>query len=74
MLHYRTRGQEEEVVVIELGAGTAIPTVRRQAELASAGSGALLRINPREPEVRHGRGISLPLNSLEALTTLDTLL
>ena len=62
------------LVVIELGAGTAIPTVRRQAELASAGSGALLRINPREPEVRHGRGISLPLNSLEALTTLDTLL
>ena len=60
------------LVVVELGAGTAIPTVRRRAELASASSGALIRINPREPEVRHGRGISLPMNAALALSELDS--
>lgn len=58
------------LVVIELGAGTAIPSVRRHAELASAGSGALIRINPREPEIRHERGVSLPMPALEALQAL----
>ena len=62
------------LVVLELGAGTALPTVRRHAELASAASGALIRINPREPEIRHGRGVSVPLGALEALTELDALL
>jgi hypothetical protein len=47
-----------------------VPTVRRQAELASAANGALIRINPREPEVRHGRGVSLPMGAVEALTEL----
>ncbi|NUT91199.1 MAG: NAD-dependent protein deacetylase, partial [Saccharothrix sp.] len=58
------------LVVLEIGAGVAVPTVRRQAELASAASGALIRINPREPDVRHGRGVSLPMGALEALTAL----
>jgi hypothetical protein len=44
--------------------------VRRQAELASAATGSLIRINPREPEIRHGRGISLALGAEEALTEL----
>jgi NAD-dependent SIR2 family protein deacetylase len=60
------------LVVIEIGAGTAVPTVRRQAELASAGSGALIRINPREPEVRHGRGVPLAMGALAALSELDS--
>ncbi|WP_307849518.1 SIR2 family NAD-dependent protein deacylase [Qaidamihabitans albus] len=67
------RRANPDVAVVELGAGTAIPTVRRQAELASAANAALVRINPREPEVRHGRGVSLPLGALEALTSLDPL-
>lgn len=58
------------LVVVELGAGSAVPTVRRQAELASAATGALIRINPREPDVRHGRGVSLPMGAVEALTEL----
>ncbi len=65
------RAQQENLVVIELGAGTAIPTVRRMSELASARTGALIRINPREPQIRHGRGIELPMGSLEALSELD---
>ncbi|MFD9736948.1 NAD-dependent deacetylase [Umezawaea sp. NPDC059074] len=60
----------KSLVVVEIGAGSAIPTVRRQAELASAARGALIRINPREPEVRHGRGVSLAMGAAEALTEL----
>ncbi|HKS48477.1 MAG TPA: Sir2 family NAD-dependent protein deacetylase [Amycolatopsis sp.] len=58
-------------VVLELGAGKAVPTVRRYAELASAATGALIRINPRDPEVRHNRGISLPYRAVDTLTALD---
>ncbi|MEV4311065.1 Sir2 family NAD-dependent protein deacetylase [Actinocrispum sp. NPDC049592] len=65
------RAQQDNLVVIELGAGTAIPTVRRMSELASARTGALIRINPREPRIRHGRGVELPMGSAEALTELD---
>jgi NAD-dependent SIR2 family protein deacetylase len=64
------RRSVQNLVVIEIGAGTAVPTVRRQAELASAASGSLIRINVREPDVRHGRGVSLPCGALEALRTL----
>jgi NAD-dependent SIR2 family protein deacetylase len=62
------------LAVLEIGAGTAVPTVRRQAELASAATGALVRINPREPQVRHGRGVALQLGAAEALAALDTLM
>ncbi|MBK0865624.1 NAD-dependent protein deacetylase [Saccharopolyspora sp. HNM0986] len=68
---WRRSLRSARLAVVELGAGTAVPTVRRHAELASAGSGALIRINPREPEVRHGRGISLPVGALEALGAID---
>jgi NAD-dependent SIR2 family protein deacetylase len=65
------RKNHRNLVAVEIGAGLAVPTVRRYAELAAASTGNLIRINPREPEVRHGRGISLPMNALEALTALD---
>jgi NAD-dependent SIR2 family protein deacetylase len=55
------------VVAIEMGAGLAIPTVRRQCE---AVGDPLIRINPREPETPAG-GISLPLGALEALARID---
>ncbi|GAA4290994.1 NAD-dependent deacetylase [Actinokineospora soli] len=63
----RTAGR---VAVVEIGAGTAVSTVRRMSELASAASGALIRINPREPDVRHGRGVGIPMGAAEALTGL----
>ncbi|HEY0640505.1 MAG TPA: Sir2 family NAD-dependent protein deacetylase [Pseudonocardiaceae bacterium] len=74
LARWRREQRARRLVVIELGAGNAIPTVRRQAELASAASGALVRINPREPELRHRRGVSLPLGAREALTAVDALL
>ncbi|MDV6011439.1 NAD-dependent protein deacetylase [Haloechinothrix sp. LS1_15] len=61
--------ERRSLVVIELGAGTAVPTVRRYAEAATATSGALIRINPREPETRSGT--SLPTGALEALQEID---
>jgi NAD-dependent SIR2 family protein deacetylase len=81
-LEYRTGAQHERyrawrreiggrrLVVIELGAGTAIPTVRLECESAS---GTLIRINPREPEVPE-RGISIQSGALEVLSAIEALL
>jgi NAD-dependent SIR2 family protein deacetylase len=71
---WRRARRTDRLVAVEIGAGTGVPTVRRQAELASATSGALIRINPREPQLRHGRGVSLPTGALRALTAIDALL
>ena len=62
------------LAVVEIGAGTAVPTVRREAELASAASGALVRINLREPQVRHGRGRGFAASAATTLTELAALL
>ncbi|MFD2471702.1 SIR2 family NAD-dependent protein deacylase [Amycolatopsis silviterrae] len=64
------RRAHRDAVVVEIGAGQAVPTVRRYSELASAATGALIRINPREPRIRHGRGISIPAGALETLVKL----
>jgi NAD-dependent SIR2 family protein deacetylase len=58
------------VVAVELGAGTAIPTVRIECSLLAS---TLIRINPREPEVPAGQ-ISVPLGALDALTKIDAVL
>ncbi|MBN9100549.1 MULTISPECIES: Sir2 family NAD-dependent protein deacetylase [unclassified Pseudonocardia] len=65
------RGHRGHLVVVEIGAGTAIPTVRREAESASAATGALIRINVGEPEVRHGRGVGIASPAATTLLTLD---
>ena len=62
------------LAVVELGAGTALPTVRRQSELAAASSGALVRINAREPQVRHGHGVGLASPAASTLAALDVAL
>jgi NAD-dependent SIR2 family protein deacetylase len=54
----------ERLVVVEIGAGTDIPTVRN---LGDNVSGALIRINPREPESSHRNSISIKLGGLAAL-------
>ncbi len=56
-------GGTRRAVVIEIGAGLHVPTVRWFSE--SLGE-PLIRINPTEPDVP-GRGISLPLGGLTAL-------
>jgi NAD-dependent SIR2 family protein deacetylase len=52
-----------KLVIIELGAGTAISTVRRLSEhLAQEFAAPLIRINPREPDVPPAH-VGLPLNA-----------
>ena len=55
------------VAVIELGAGTAIPTIRRKCE---AMSDRVIRINPRDCRGPDGT-ILIPLGAREALQKID---
>ncbi|WP_298432378.1 Sir2 family NAD-dependent protein deacetylase [Geobacter sp.] len=62
------------LVVVEMGAGTAIPTIRYLTEEAGARPGAVaVRINPREPRIRPPH-ISLPCGALEGLAGIDAIL
>lgn len=59
------------LVVIELGAGTAIPTIRHLSEqLVARYNGRLIRINPREHQVPTDQ-FALGCNALEGLQELD---
>ncbi len=57
-------------LVIELGAGTNIPTVRRFGEALDV---PLIRINPTEPAVVRRRDVSLATGALEALREIDAI-
>jgi NAD-dependent SIR2 family protein deacetylase len=58
------------VVVVEIGAGSAVPTVRMTSEQTSRLLGArLIRINPRQPQAPPGH-ISLALSALDALPAI----
>ncbi|MGM9483913.1 SIR2 family NAD-dependent protein deacylase [Roseateles sp. NT4] len=64
-------GCVERAVVVELGAGTAVPSVRHFSQLVvAAHGGQILRINVREPQVAAAFGIGLGLGALEALQAL----
>ena len=67
---WRVDALSAKLAVVELGAGLAIPTIRRLCERVG---GTLIRINPREPETPRG-GISIPLGALEALAAIDSLI
>lgn len=62
-------------VVVELGAGLAIPTVRWFGESVCRRAGAsLVRINPRESAVPGREDVGVPLGSREALLAIDAVL
>ncbi|RME41546.1 MAG: NAD-dependent deacetylase [Deltaproteobacteria bacterium] len=64
------RGQR--MTVIEMGAGTAVPTIRYLSErLGGHARTTVIRINPREPRIRPPH-ISLPTGALEALNAIDS--
>lgn len=64
------KNADAALAVIEIGAGTSVPTVRMLSERVAARSGAhLLRINPREPHVPPGQ-LSLPLPAAQALAEI----
>ncbi|WP_233151880.1 Sir2 family NAD-dependent protein deacetylase [Pelomonas sp. KK5] len=59
-------------VVIEIGAGTAVPSVRHFSQrVIHAHGGRLIRINPREPQVPTSADVGLALGALEGLRALD---
>ncbi|MDR7336114.1 NAD-dependent SIR2 family protein deacetylase [Roseateles asaccharophilus] len=63
----------ERPVVIEVGAGTAIPSVRMFGQQVVAGYGGhIVRINPREPDVATAFGVGLACGAVEALTALES--
>jgi NAD-dependent SIR2 family protein deacetylase len=61
----------DRLAVVELGAGRAVPTVRRFCEQAASAFGAtLIRINVRESEVPPGQ-VGLAMGALEALRAIE---
>lgn len=69
--YHTWRPQVQRPVVIEMGAGTSIPSVRLFSEAAGA---PLIRINPREPELPEDEGVAavgLRAAALAALRALD---
>ena len=62
---------KERLVIVELGAGTAVPSIRYLSErLAASRACSLIRINPRDTTVPRGQ-ISLALGAREALEAID---
>ena len=65
---------KNEIVIIEIGAGTAVPSVRRLSDgLILQKSATLIRINPREPKGLDGT-ISIAQGGLETLQQINELL
>jgi NAD-dependent SIR2 family protein deacetylase len=59
------------LVIVECGAGRAVPTIRIACEnVARHHRATLVRINTREPDVPTGH-LSLPVRALDALRALD---
>ena len=62
-------------LVIELGAGVAIPSVRHFGQhVVQRHGGRMIRINPREPQVASSRDVGLALGALAGLQAIDALL
>lgn len=81
-IEQRERGQAGRVrplldaarrpLVIELGAGTALPSVRYFGQqVLHAMQGRMLRINPRENQVASTMDVGLALGALQALQQID---
>lgn len=67
------RSRHLPVVVVELGAGEAVPTVRMTSEAVARNFGChLVRINPRDSHVPRGvKGIGLACGAAEGLAMID---
>lgn len=66
------QGVKGPIVVVECGAGTAVPSVRRFSEAMCREGATLIRINVREPEVPRGQ-VGLALGAKDALEKLAAL-
>lgn len=74
LLSWLNSVRDKKIVIVECGAGTAIPSVRMFCENLAGGMDAtLIRLNIREHEVPEG-GLGIPLGALKALNMIDSLL
>ena len=64
--------QDELLLILEIGAGVAIPTIRNMGEkLASSHPNAkLIRINPQDAQIPKNLGYSLRIGALEGIKSL----
>ena len=62
--------QVQRPLVIELGAGTAIPSVRHFSHSVLQRGGRLVRINPREPQVPGRHDVGIAAGALEGLRAI----
>ena len=64
---------DRRIAVIEMGAGSAIPTIRATSERIGWNfeHATVIRINPREPEI-NAPHISMPCGALEGLRNIDS--
>jgi NAD-dependent SIR2 family protein deacetylase len=65
---HEVRGRR--LFVIELGAGTAVPTIRHTTESLGRGDACVLRVNPREPDISPPH-LSVVAGAYEALAEID---
>ncbi len=62
--------QVRRPLVVELGAGTAVPSVRHFSQQVVQGGGRLVRINPREWQVASQRDVGLAAGALAGLRAI----
>ncbi len=65
---------QSKVLVFDIGSGLSVPTVRRTAEwIGRDSNAALVRINPRDPDIPAGikQAYSLPFGSVESLQAIQ---
>ncbi len=63
--------QVKRLAVVEIGAGTALPTIRRFSERHGP---RVVRINSREPQIDPATGLGVMGGALETLLTIDAVL
>lgn len=65
------KNSDRRIVVIEMGAGNAIPTIRSTSErIGKKKYATVIRINPREPSISSPH-ISMTCGALEGLRNID---
>ena len=70
--NWRFQNKDKKIAIIEIGAGSAIPTIRNFGDKLSSfdKNTTLIRINPKEYEVYSEGDIGISLGGLEAITKL----
>lgn len=71
---FQEQFRNKKIVVVEIGAGSAVPTIRYLSERLGSQSGTtVIRINPREPQIASPH-LSFRCGALDGLRRIDDLL